>query len=72
MYEVNIKIPDLIDDIKRAMKAGAWFSALSLSFALIDKCGKIQYNNEKDSYNFIHWVDDYICKCYYYTIYGLE
>ena len=61
MYETNINILDLIEDIKRAMKADAWFSALSLTFALVSKCGKVQYNNS-DSYNFIHWVDDYITK----------
>ena len=45
-YTVGIiTIQDLMDDIKRALDAKALFSALALSFALVDECAKICYNN---------------------------
>lgn len=40
-YDIN----DLIKDAKLALKSGAYFSALSLSFALVSECANIKYPN---------------------------
>ena len=52
-----IKIDDLIKDAKIALEAGAYFSSLMLTFALVSECAKIEYpddwfekNAEKDEY----------------------
>lgn len=41
-YDIN----DLIKDAKLALKSEAYFSALSLSFALVSECANIKYPNE--------------------------
>lgn len=45
-YMGKITIPQLIEDIRRAEKAGAYFSALSLSFALVSECANVKYPDE--------------------------
>lgn len=63
-YITNINLLELIEDVKLAMKADAWFSALSLTFALIDKCSTIEYpevaNTNMGTNRFSKWVDTYI------------
>lgn len=45
--EGKIGILELIGDVRRALEADAFFSALALTFALIDKCAGIDFPNEK-------------------------
>ena len=61
-YTVGIiTIQDLMDDIKRALDAKALFSALALSFALVDECAKIEYSGEKSQRKrFEKWAAEYL------------
>ena len=59
-----ISIPALVEDAKRALKANAQFSALCITFALVDECASVEWyknhsqkaqnNNEK---SFVQWYD---------------
>lgn len=39
-----ISVPVIIEDVKRAMMANAQFSALCLTFALVDECATFEWN----------------------------
>ena len=61
-----IKIDDLIKDAKIALEAGAYFSSLMLTFALVSECAKIEYpddwfekNAEADEYLKEHFHRNY-------------
>lgn len=61
-----IKIDDLIKDAKIALEAGAYFSSLMLTFALVSECAKIEYsddwfekNAETDEYLKEHFPRNY-------------
>ena len=58
--EYNYTVKNLIDDVKIALKAGAHFSALALSFTLVSECSKVEYPDEWfDKYA---ESDEYMCK----------
>lgn len=55
-------------DIEKALKNGAWRSALSLSLTLPDICGQVQYPNCRyKSEHYAKWFDQYVGKQYYTT-----
>lgn len=56
----NYNINDLINDAKLALKSGAHFSALSLSFALVSECANVEYPDEWFDENADN--DDYLKK----------
>lgn len=56
-----VGVPELMDDIRRALDAKALFSALALSFALVDECAKIEYSDIKSQRKrFEKWAKEYL------------
>ena len=61
-------LPDLINDINKALDNNAYFAALTLALTLPDICGKAAYSNKTTRRRYIDWVDEYIsifeqCPC---------
>lgn len=50
----------LIDDINKALKCDALFSALALALTLPDICGKAQYPEEGTKKRFIAWYNEHV------------
>lgn len=59
----------LINDVKRALDAECYYSALSLVLTFPDICGKAEYPKERSSTKrYIDWYDEHIgeyeiCPC---------
>ncbi len=51
---------DILDDLEKAVKGKAYFSALALALTLPDICGKIEYHNLDDRGKYIKWFDEWI------------
>lgn len=56
-----ILIPAIIEDAKRALLANAQFSALCLTFALVDECATFEWNKSHSKHNnekaYVHWFN---------------
>lgn len=56
-----ILIPVIIEDAKRALLANAQFSALCLTFALVDECATFEWNKSHSNHNnekaYAHWFN---------------
>lgn len=60
-----------IEDIKKALGAQAYLSALALTLTLPDICGKAKYPNEKSTkVRYVNWYDEYVTP--YTTPEGIE
>ncbi|UYZ85346.1 hypothetical protein MTZ49_07305 [Entomomonas sp. E2T0] len=51
-----------IEDIKKALEAKAYLSALALTLTLPDICGKIAYPNDKNGERYIKWFNENLTK----------
>lgn len=56
---------DKIDEIKKALDAGAYFAALALSLTLPDICGQIEYPGSKVGVRYVKWYDKYVKPLYF-------
>ncbi len=45
-YNMCFSVKDLIKDAKKALESGAYFSALTLTFALVSECANVKYPDE--------------------------
>ncbi len=71
---MEISIPQLIDDAKRALKSNAIFSALALTLSLVAECSEIEYpdrwfsaNNSENPNNNEYMKDKFF---YNYNLHG--
>ena len=55
-------IVNFLNDIKKAKKNKAYFSALALALTIPDICGKIEYQGLKDNEKYIKWFDNWVYK----------
>ncbi len=61
--ENYLKISQLIEDVKRAYKANAQFSAVALVLSLVAACSRLEYPAQvTDKERFIRWVNKYAIK----------
>lgn len=53
-------IPIYVNDIRKSLEKGCYFSALSLALALPDICGMAEYPNKLVGERYIDWYDKYL------------
>lgn len=55
---------DIIGDIERALQGKAYFSALALSLAIVEKCAKVENDGDGGKINYSKWADKHLFEGY--------
>ena len=56
----SIEIPTIVEDVRRALSAGAYISALALALTIPDICGKVLYPKEESGSRYRKWYCEFI------------
>lgn len=63
----GLQMINKIDDIKKALENGCFYSSLALALTLPDICAKVEFSNSKNNGSklYIEWFDKYVYSVYY-------